>query len=140
MHQNIGLRPEITSSWYHDKQLHKPYTLPFALAQRRSGRSGTRWHSDRADFSSCVVDFLHRIGRTARAGQYGTVTSLYTEASHDLVEAIREAVKDGSASGIHSVKLINLETAFSRKRGFRNKLKKRAFLKGDAKESQALRV
>ena len=55
-----------------------------------------------------MVDFLHRIGRTARAGQYGTVTSLYTEASRDLVEAIREAVKDGSASGIHSVKLINL--------------------------------
>uniref|UniRef100_A0A0D3BV45 Helicase C-terminal domain-containing protein n=1 Tax=Brassica oleracea var. oleracea TaxID=109376 RepID=A0A0D3BV45_BRAOL len=101
-------------------------------------------HVIQADFSSCVVDFLHRIGRTARAGQYGTVTSLYTEASRDLVEAIREAVKDGSASECSSWCKSNsiflLETAFSRKRGFRNKLKKRAFLKGDAKESQALRV
>ncbi|CAF1934377.1 unnamed protein product [Brassica napus] len=101
-------------------------------------------HVIQADFSSCVVDFLHRIGRTARAGQYGTVTSLYNEASRDLVEAIREAVKDGSASECSSWCKSNsiflLETAFSRKRGFRNKLKKRAFLKGDAKESQALRV
>ncbi|KAG2288544.1 hypothetical protein Bca52824_048148 [Brassica carinata] len=101
-------------------------------------------HVIQADFSSCVVDFLHRIGRTARAGQYGTVTSLYTEASRDLVEAIREAVKDGSASECSSWCKSNsiflLETAFSRKRGFRDKLKKRAFLKGDAKESQALRV
>ncbi|CAH8302742.1 unnamed protein product [Eruca vesicaria subsp. sativa] len=88
-------------------------------------------HVIQADFSSCAVDFLHRIGRTARAGQYGTVTSLYTEANRDLVEAIREAVKTGQP----------VETAFSRKRGFRNKLKKRAFLKaGEAKESQAVRA
>ncbi|CDY69637.1 BnaAnng31090D, partial [Brassica napus] len=52
-------------------------------------------HVIQADFSSSAVDFLHRIGRTARAGQYGTVTSLYTEANRDLVEAIREAVKTG---------------------------------------------
>ncbi|KAF3527703.1 hypothetical protein DY000_02041204 [Brassica cretica] len=88
-------------------------------------------HVIQADFSSSAVDFLHRIGRTARAGQYGTVTSLYTEANRDLVEAIREAVKTGQP----------VETAFSRKRGFRNKLKKRAFLKaGEAKESQAVRA
>ncbi|KAF8087025.1 hypothetical protein N665_0602s0008 [Sinapis alba] len=88
-------------------------------------------HVIQADFSSSAVDFLHRIGRTARAGQYGTVTSLYTEANRDLVEAIREAVKTGQP----------VETAFSRKRGFRNKLKKRAFLKaGEAKESHAVRA
>ncbi|KAG7585193.1 P-loop containing nucleoside triphosphate hydrolase [Arabidopsis thaliana x Arabidopsis arenosa] len=87
-------------------------------------------HVIQADFASSAVDFLHRIGRTARAGQYGTVTSLYTEANRDLVEAIREAVKMG-----HPV-----ETAFSRKRGFRNKVKKRAFLKaGEAEEPQAVR-
>ncbi|CAH2047590.1 unnamed protein product [Thlaspi arvense] len=88
-------------------------------------------HVIQADFSSCAVDFLHRIGRTARAGLYGTVTSLYTEANSDLVEAIREAVKTGQP----------VETAFSRKRGFRNKIKKRAFLKaGEAEEPQAVRV
>ncbi|KFK40825.1 hypothetical protein AALP_AA2G046400 [Arabis alpina] len=88
-------------------------------------------HVIQADFSSSAVDFLHRIGRTARAGQYGTVTSLYTEANHDLVEAIREAGKMGQP----------VETAFSRKRGFRNKVKKRAFLKaGEAEELQSVRV
>ncbi|CAL9238117.1 unnamed protein product [Arabidopsis halleri] len=87
-------------------------------------------HVIQADFASSAVDFLHRIGRTARAGQYGTVTSLYTEANRDLVEAIREAVKMGQP----------VETAFSRKRGFRNKVKKRAFLKaGEAEEPQAVR-
>uniref|UniRef100_A0A1J3FSK2 RNA helicase n=1 Tax=Noccaea caerulescens TaxID=107243 RepID=A0A1J3FSK2_NOCCA len=88
-------------------------------------------HVIQADFSSCAVDFLHRIGRTARAGQYGTVTSLYTEANRDLVYAIRQAVKTGQP----------VETAFSRKRGFRNKLKKRAFLKaGESEEPQAVGV
>jgi superfamily II DNA/RNA helicase len=87
-------------------------------------------HVIQADFASSAVDFLHRIGRTARAGQYGTVTSLYTEANRDLVEAIREAVKMGQP----------VETAFSRKRGFRNKVKKRAFLKAEeAEEPQAVR-
>ncbi|CAH2047923.1 unnamed protein product [Thlaspi arvense] len=47
---------------------------------------------------------------------YGTVTSLYTESKRNLVEAIREAVKTGRP----------VETAFSRKRGFRNKIEKRA--------------
>ena len=31
------------------------------------------------------------MGRTARAGQSGIVTSLYTEANRDLVRAVRQA-------------------------------------------------
>ncbi|XP_065860968.1 DEAD-box ATP-dependent RNA helicase 22 [Euphorbia lathyris] len=72
-------------------------------------------HVIQADFASSAVDFLHRVGRTARAGQYGLVTSLYTESNRDLVEAIRQAKKLGQP----------VECAFSRKRGFRNKIKKR---------------
>lgn len=41
------------------------------------------------------MDFLHRVGRTARAGQPGLVTSLYTKANHNLVTAIRQAGKQG---------------------------------------------
>ncbi|KAJ6725563.1 DEAD-BOX ATP-DEPENDENT RNA HELICASE 22 [Salix purpurea] len=73
-------------------------------------------HVIQADFATSAVDFLHRVGRTARAGQHGLVTSLFTESNRDLVDAIRQAEKLGQP----------VETAFSRKRSFRNKLKKRA--------------
>lgn len=44
-----------------------------------------------AEFAKSAVDFLHRTGRTGRAGQYGIVTSLYSESSRDLVAAVRQA-------------------------------------------------
>ncbi|KAF8399317.1 hypothetical protein HHK36_015182 [Tetracentron sinense] len=72
-------------------------------------------HVIQAEFATSAVDFLHRIGRTARAGQSGLVTSLYTESNRDLVTAVRQAGNLGQP----------VEKAFSRKRGFRNKLKKR---------------
>ncbi|XP_024023930.1 DEAD-box ATP-dependent RNA helicase 22 isoform X2 [Morus notabilis] len=72
-------------------------------------------HVIQADFATSAVDFLHRVGRTARAGQYGLVTSFYTESNRDLVAAVRQAGELGQS----------VETAFSRKRGFRNRLKKR---------------
>ncbi|MQM12503.1 hypothetical protein Taro_045425, partial [Colocasia esculenta] len=75
------------------------------------------YHSD-AEFATSAVDFLHRIGRTARAGQSGRITSLYTEANRDLVSAVRQAGRIDEP----------LEMAFSRKRSFRNKLKKRETL------------
>ncbi|KAL6013558.1 hypothetical protein ACLOJK_004056, partial [Asimina triloba] len=71
-------------------------------------------HIIQAEFATSAVDFLHRIGRTARAGQSGLVTSLYTESNRDLVSAVRQAGKLGEP----------VEKAFSRKRSFRNKLKK----------------
>lgn len=51
--------------------------------------------SFQAEFATSAVDFLHRVGRTARAGQSGLVTSLYTKANRDLVSAIRQAEKQG---------------------------------------------
>lgn len=44
-----------------------------------------------ADFATSAVDFLHRVGRTARAGQFGLVTNLYTESNRDLVAAVCQA-------------------------------------------------
>ncbi|XP_068332961.1 DEAD-box ATP-dependent RNA helicase 22 [Pyrus communis] len=76
-------------------------------------------HVIQADFATSAVDFIHRVGRTARAGQYGLVTSMYTESDRDLVAAVRRA---GELD-------LPVETAFSRKRSFRNKLKKKAALR-----------
>ncbi|KAK6788967.1 hypothetical protein RDI58_012766 [Solanum bulbocastanum] len=72
-------------------------------------------HVIQAEFATSAVDFLHRVGRTARAGQPGLVTSLYSESNRDLVSAIRHAEKIEEP----------VEKAFSRKRSFRNKIKKR---------------
>ncbi|RDX99462.1 DEAD-box ATP-dependent RNA helicase 22, partial [Mucuna pruriens] len=85
-------------------------------------------HVIQADFATSAVDFLHRVGRTARAGQIGLVTSMYTESNRELVDAVRRAEELGQP----------VETAFSRKRSFRNKLKKRGSNK--VRESATIRV
>ncbi|KAL6187106.1 hypothetical protein ACLB2K_043221 [Fragaria x ananassa] len=89
-------------------------------------------HVIQADFATSAVDFIHRVGRTARAGQYGLVTSMYNESNRDLVAAVR---RSGELD-------MPVETAFSRKRSFRNKIKKRAALKritdSSAAEKRAL--
>lgn len=71
-------------------------------------------HVIQAEFATSAVDFIHRIGRTARAGQPGLVTSIFTDASLDLVNAMRDAVTAA----------LPVEGAFSRKRSLRRKIKK----------------
>lgn len=63
--------------------------------------------SFQAEFATSAVDFLHRVGRTARAGQPGLVTSLYTKANHNLVTAIRQAGKQGQPVVILETSKIN---------------------------------
>ena len=48
-----------------------------------------------ADFAPSAIDFLHRVGRTARAGKAGRVTSLYTPEAAPLVQAIRDNIAAG---------------------------------------------
>jgi superfamily II DNA/RNA helicase len=71
-------------------------------------------HVIQADFASSAIDFLHRVGRTARAGKSGKVTSLYNEDNAMLVGAIKEAIKEG----------VPVEGAFSRNRSFKKKVRK----------------
>eukprot|EP01121_Diplochlamys_sp_Union-15-3_P020703 TRINITY_DN8143_c0_g1_i1.p1 TRINITY_DN8143_c0_g1~~TRINITY_DN8143_c0_g1_i1.p1 ORF type:complete len:143 (-),score=18.89 TRINITY_DN8143_c0_g1_i1:28-456(-) len=49
------------------------------------------------DFPPNIVDYLHRIGRTARAGNKGKVISLYTKHEEPLVNKIQEAIKKGES-------------------------------------------
>ena len=71
-------------------------------------------HVVQADFAGSAIDYLHRVGRTARAGKTGTVTSLYASDVAHLVDAIRDAVAEGRP----------VDGAFSRKRSFNKKFKK----------------
>ncbi|KAK6160144.1 hypothetical protein DH2020_003525 [Rehmannia glutinosa] len=87
-------------------------------------------HVIQAEFASSAVDFLHRVGRTARAGQHGLVTSLFTESNRDLVAAVRQAEEVG----------LPVEKAFSRKRSFRNKIKKRGLSRRDGASSVQLPI
>jgi superfamily II DNA/RNA helicase len=71
-------------------------------------------HVIQADFASNAVEFLHRVGRTARAGRAGKVTSLYGRADTVLAEALRRYVREGRP----------VEECFSRNRSFSRKVKR----------------
>ena len=71
-------------------------------------------HVVQADLAPNAVDWLHRVGRTGRAGGGGQVTCLVPPASRPLADALRSSVEDGGA----------IDGAFSRKRSFRAKLKR----------------
>lgn len=62
-----------------------------------------------------AVEFMHRIGRTARAGNAGTATTLYTADRAALVEGLRDALAAGEP----------VEHLFSRKRSLALGIKKR---------------
>ncbi|GAX75453.1 hypothetical protein CEUSTIGMA_g2896.t1 [Chlamydomonas eustigma] len=72
-------------------------------------------HVIQAQFAPNAIDFIHRAGRTGRAGSQGKVTSLYQ--SHDLalVHVLKQYVEEGRP----------LEAAFSRARSFSRKLKRK---------------
>lgn len=71
-------------------------------------------HVIQADFAASAVEFIHRVGRTARQGQVGQVTSLYSPDRKPLAEAVKAAVEAD----------MPVEGAFSRNRSFSKKFKK----------------
>lgn len=73
-------------------------------------------HVIQAEFAQDAVRYLHRIGRTARAGDGGGVTNLLTRSSVDLAQALLSAAAAGRT----------VDEAFSRGRSFRKRIKKAA--------------
>ena len=47
------------------------------------------------DFPHTLADYIHRAGRTARAGRLGKVTALFTKSNLPLARKIQEAIKNG---------------------------------------------
>eukprot|EP00308_Calcidiscus_leptoporus_P001098 CAMPEP_0119364054 /NCGR_PEP_ID=MMETSP1334-20130426/10973_1 /TAXON_ID=127549 /ORGANISM="Calcidiscus leptoporus, Strain RCC1130" /LENGTH=548 /DNA_ID=CAMNT_0007379655 /DNA_START=41 /DNA_END=1688 /DNA_ORIENTATION=- len=50
-------------------------------------------HVVQYEMAQNVVEFIHRVGRTARAGRAGVATNLYDESGSELVEAIQAAIE-----------------------------------------------
>lgn len=71
-------------------------------------------HVVQADFAATATEFLHRVGRTARAGAPGRITSFYAPNDAVLAEALRGYVEAGEP----------LEACFSRNRSFSRKVKR----------------
>jgi superfamily II DNA/RNA helicase len=71
-------------------------------------------HVIQADFVDNAIEFLHRVGRTARAGRSGKVTSLYGATDAKLAEAVRQYVEAGEP----------VADCFSRNRSFSRKVKR----------------
>ena len=71
-------------------------------------------HVVQAEFAKSAVDFLHRAGRTARAGGGGKITSLYASSERLLAERAQSALSRGEP----------LEDVFSRQRAFRRRYRR----------------
>lgn len=67
-----------------------------------------------ADFASNAIDFVHRSGRTGRAGDRGLVTCFFTKDDLELVQTIRHSIENNET----------LEQAFSRRRSFKKNIKR----------------
>eukprot|EP01116_Phalansterium_solitarium_P022362 TRINITY_DN7353_c0_g1_i1.p1 TRINITY_DN7353_c0_g1~~TRINITY_DN7353_c0_g1_i1.p1 ORF type:complete len:744 (+),score=249.24 TRINITY_DN7353_c0_g1_i1:92-2323(+) len=64
------------------------------------------------DFPRTPIDYLHRVGRTARAGTKGRVTALVTKRDQALATAIQEAIKNNvSLEGLDVSKIIEQSRA-----------------------------
>ncbi|KAI8975076.1 P-loop containing nucleoside triphosphate hydrolase protein, partial [Mycotypha africana] len=48
------------------------------------------------DFPTSVVDYLHRVGRTARAGQTGKATSLIGRKDRMMADRIKRSIREGT--------------------------------------------
>jgi superfamily II DNA/RNA helicase len=68
------------------------------------------------EFSGNVVGYLHRIGRTARAGGSGFTNHFFDDTTRPLADAIKERSLENE---------VVVEGVFSRDRSFRRKLRKR---------------
>ncbi|KAL6762891.1 P-loop containing nucleoside triphosphate hydrolase protein [Haematococcus lacustris] len=115
---------QIAHEVYHKKL--DSAALKLSLERMKSGESGVMISTDassrgidipdvthivQAECAPNAIAFLHRVGRTGRAGKQGKVTTLYREENLPLVEVLKQFIAEGRP----------LEAAFSRNRSFSKK-------------------
>lgn len=67
------------------------------LASRGLDMGATVEHVILYDFPTNTIDYLHRIGRTARAGATGVVTAFLGKQDQGLAGTIRDAIQEGKS-------------------------------------------
>ncbi|KAJ9510572.1 hypothetical protein QJQ45_027441 [Haematococcus lacustris] len=115
---------QISHEVYHKKL--DSASLKLSLERMKSSESGVMISTDassrgidipdvthivQAECAPNAIAFLHRVGRTGRAGKQGKVTTLYREENLPLVEVLKQFIAEGRP----------LEAAFSRNRSFSKK-------------------
>lgn len=78
-----------------DKQV--PILISTDLASRGLDMGATVEHVILYDFPRNTIDYLHRIGRTARAGAAGIVTAFLGKSDQALASTIRDALAEGKS-------------------------------------------
>jgi len=94
------------------------------------------------DFPTTTDDYIHRIGRTARAGATGTAFSFVTNNERSLIRPIEKStgktIESDVISGLEPIKKQAKKTSFSQK-NFRNKKRKRFSRKSNKRSSKRSR-
>lgn len=91
-----------------------------------------------AEFALNVVQHQHRVGRCSRGGKAGVAINFYNSTAVDLVNSINSVASPQQAASEEGEEdeKSSIEKSFSRRRGFRAKLKKAALKQQQAKELQ----
>jgi len=90
------LNPKKRTSYFQAFDLGKlPILVATDLASRGIDTKVLVNHVILYDFPKTVIDYLHRVGRTARAGNVGVVTAFVNKEDEALACKIRDAYKEG---------------------------------------------
>ena len=117
-----GLAPAVRGRRLEDFEAGRVRVLVCTNMAARGVDFGGAAHVIQAEFAQAAEGHLHRMGRTARAGKRGMVTSMVTRGSLALAEAV---VGPAAAGGGSSSSGGSMERAFSSRQSFSRARKRR---------------
>lgn len=105
-----------------DKEV--PILISTDLASRGLDMGATVEHVILYDFPNNTIDYLHRIGRTARAGAAGIVTAFLGKSDQALASTIRDALAEGKSLAAIKPKRPDMKTIHELERKIPKRLPK----------------